>query len=137
MLFNRKASYFLDLSSDEGAGSRPEVKAVVAPVKAEPARPAAQASAEAKTETKVAASQAPAVAAAEASAPAAGSLTTAEAIAAELAAAEAGRPPLQKATFAPECLTPGGSPLPRRRGGGPRRLPRHGPVDDGSLKRFR
>ena len=45
-------------------------------------------------------------------------LTTAEAIAAELAAAQAARPAAVDATFAPDCLTPGGAlPMRRRRGG--------------------
>ena len=44
--------------------------------------------------------------------------TTAEAIAAELAAAQAARPAVSNATFAPDCLTPGGAlPQRRRRGG--------------------
>jgi hypothetical protein len=45
-------------------------------------------------------------------------MTTAEAIAAELAAAEALRPAPSLATFAPDCITPGGAMPVRRRTAG-------------------
>lgn len=120
MLFNRKASFFLDLSGDEadGGSKAPAAPAVVAPVRAEGPKAAAPATAPSPAAPSPA-SAAPAAAAAGAApnAAAAGGLTTAEAIAAELAAAAASRPPVLQATFAPECLTPGSTPLPRRRGG--------------------
>ncbi len=105
MVFKRP-KFFLDLGGAEG--NQPPV--VVAPPAAAPAKapaPAATGTADA----------APA-SAAEAVTAAGPALTTAEAIAAELAAAEAQRPAPTMATFAPECLTPGGAAPMRRRTGG-------------------
>ncbi|MFN5193234.1 MAG: hypothetical protein ACK5E6_02265 [Cyanobacteriota bacterium] len=119
MLFKRKASFFLDLSGD-APGDQPTV--TIAP-------PVEQATPQAGTQKPDAPSATvPAMAPLPAGNQPAGnraadnqpaaSLTTAEAIAAELAAAEASRPPASMATFAPECLTPGGGqPVRRRRGG--------------------
>ena len=112
MVFNRKGNFFLNL--DEKAPAAPVSVAPVAEVKATPA--AAAPSAAAKP------SAAPAAGAATSSdaaaTPSAQGLTTAEAIAAELAAAQAARPVASDATFAPECLVPGGAlPQRRRRGG--------------------
>jgi len=99
MLF--KPRFFLDLGS-EGEQQKP---VTVAPVvaKPEPTPAAPEASAP---------MSAPAAAAAPVS-----SLTTAEAIAAELAAAQASRPAPSLATFAPDCVTPGGALPGRRRRG--------------------
>ena len=115
--------FFLNL--DEKGAATP---VTVAPV----AKPAPKAEAKPKASAPVSI-QAPAASGATASAPAASSsstatepvaapqgqgLTTAEAIAAELAAAQAARPAAVEATFAPDCLTPGGAlPMRRRRGG--------------------
>lgn len=108
MVFNRKGSFFLDLS-----GESAQSPVTVAPVKEAPASapvaPAAPAASSA------------AVAAESAAAPAADTtsrvLTTAEEIAAQLAAEQASRPPASQATFAPENLVPGAF-VPRRRRGG-------------------
>jgi hypothetical protein len=112
MLF--KPKFFLDLGGGEGdqkpAVVAPTKPAAVAPAKTEPAQ-----AEPAKPEPAKAAS-APVVQAEAASAPALSSpsVTTTEAIAAELAAAQANRPAPSLATFAPDCLTPGGG-LPQRR----------------------
>ncbi len=112
MVFKRP-KFFLDL----GGGEDKQPPAVVAP---------------AKTESRSEPKPAPAVATVQAGATASAvakpvsdsvaqgspGLTTAEAIAAELAAAEALRPAPSLATFAPECLTPGGATPMRRRTGG-------------------
>jgi len=106
MIFKRK--FFLEL----GGGDEKQPPATVAPVKAPAeAKPEAQPAAKAKDKTKAAP-------AAAAEAPPSGALTTAEAIAAELAAAQANRPAPSLATFAPDCLTPGGALGRRRRSGG-------------------
>ena len=120
---NAMGKFFLNL--DEKGTATP---VTVAPV----AKPAPKAEAKPKASAPVLI-QAPAASGATASAPAASSsstapepaaapqgqgLTTAEAIAAELAAAQAARPAAVDATFAPDCLTPGGAlPMRRRRGG--------------------
>jgi hypothetical protein len=109
MVFNRP-KFFLDL----GDGEDNQPPAVVAPPTTEPkAKPKAPpAAAQAKP-------AAPAAAVAQSvQEQATPSLTTAEAIAAELAAAEALRPAPSMATFAPECLTPGGATPMRRRTAG-------------------
>lgn len=114
MVFNRKGSFFLDLS-----GESPQAPVSVAPVK----EPAPASSAPAAPKAKATSSEAPAAAAAGGETPSAqvepasGVLTTAEEIAAELAAAQASRPPVSTATFAPDNLTPGAFPPRRRRGG--------------------
>ncbi|MFM8976354.1 MAG: hypothetical protein ACKOFN_11825 [Vulcanococcus sp.] len=126
MVFNSKGKFFLNL--DETGAATP---VTVAPV----AKPAPKAQAKPKASAPVSI-QAPAASGAPASAPATTAssnsstapepvaapqgqgLTTAEAIAAELAAAQAARPAVVDATFAPDCLTPGGAlPMRRRRGG--------------------
>lgn len=117
MVFNRKGSFFLDLSGDAA-----QTPVSVAPVRE--AAPAAARKAPSQPQVAVAAAAqvAPAAAAAAvAEAPAAASaspvLTTAEEIAAQLAAEQANRPPASMATFAPDNLTPGAF-IPRRRRGG-------------------
>jgi len=119
MVFNSKGKFFLNL--DEKAAAQP---VTVAPV----AKPAPKAETKPKAAAPVAI-QAPAAGAEAAAtntsatpetaaAPQGQVLTTAEAIAAELAAAQAARPAAVEATFAPDCLTPGGAlPMRRRRGG--------------------
>jgi hypothetical protein len=123
---NSKGKFFLSL--DEKAAATPVTVAPVrqaAPTKAAPAKgdkpsisiqaPAGGA-ASAATTTAAATSATPS--AADSAAPQGKVLTTAEAIAAELAAAQAARPAAVDATFAPDCLTPGGAlPMRRRRGG--------------------
>jgi hypothetical protein len=118
-----KPKFFLDLSGD--SSDKPAAPAKVGPIReAKPAAKDAKASA-----APVAAGPAPTAApsaalaavgegAAPAPAPVSGGLTTVEAIAAELAAAQANRPAPSLATFAAECLVPGGSSTPRRRRGG-------------------
>jgi uncharacterized membrane protein YccC len=112
MLFKRKDSFFLDLSSDNQSNAKP---AAVQVAVREPAKPAAKAKA---SEAAAATSSAPAaVKAAPVAAPANGGkpmLTTAEAIAAELRVAQEARPAPSKATFAPDCLNPANA-LPSRR----------------------
>jgi hypothetical protein len=112
MVFQRKGSFFLDLSEGE---SKPAVQvAPVAEARTAPAAPPAAA----KAAPTTAASTAAASAAAAPAAAAAPVLTTAEAIAAELAAAQASRPAPSQATFAPECLNPANAvPTRRRRAG--------------------
>jgi hypothetical protein len=118
MVFNRKGSFFLDLS-----GESPQPPVSVAPVRERVAAP----------KTKAAAGNAPAITIAAATGtptatdaadaptasaqPAEAVRTTAEELAAELAAAQASRPPVSTVTFAPENLTPGAF-IPRRRRGG-------------------
>lgn len=126
-----KAKYFLDLSGDKQG--EPAVAALVAPMREAPAaaEPAAkgspvvivstggQATAAEGQATAAAGQAAVVVGQAAAAAPLpSGGLTTAEAIAAELAAAQANRPAPSLATFAAECLVPGGANTPRRRRGG-------------------
>jgi hypothetical protein len=122
MVFNSKGKFFLSL--DEKAAAAP---VTVAPVKqAAPAKPAAT-KADAKpsiqapaagTASAATTTTAAATSAADNAAPQGKVLTTAEAIAAELAAAQAARPAAVDATFAPDCLTPGGALPMRRRSGG-------------------
>jgi hypothetical protein len=109
MVFNRKASFFLDLGSE---GATP---ATVTIAEAKPAKADAK-SVDAKsantTPVVAAASPEPLQAGAAAAAPAA---TTAEAIAAELRAAQEALPPPSLATFAPDCLNPANALRSRRR----------------------
>ncbi len=110
MVFKRP-KFFLDLSGGEDK----QPPSVVAPPKTEPRSEPSPAAAPAQ-----AAAPSPAVgeAVGETVPQSAAGPTTAEAIAAELAAAEALRPAPSMATFAPECLTPGGATPMRRRTGG-------------------
>ena len=102
MVFNRKASFFLDLGSE---GATP---AQVTIAEAKPSTPEASA-----------AKPTPAVASDQAAAPVTSSLTTslttAEAIAAELRAAQEALPPPSQVTFAPDCLNPANALSSRRR----------------------
>jgi hypothetical protein len=108
MVFNRKASFFLDLGSE---GAQPAQVAIAAE------QPKAASSAD-KTVPITAAAAAAAPAAQQAAASAAPSLTTAEAIAAELRAAQEAKPPVSISTFAPEALNPANAvPSQRRRAG--------------------
>jgi hypothetical protein len=111
MVFKRP-KFFLDLGGAEG--NQPPV--VVAPpaLTPPPAEAPVKAGATAPNGTPAAAT----TTAREDSTGGSPVLTTAEAIAAELAAAEAQRPAPTMATFAPECLTPGGAAPMRRRTGG-------------------
>jgi hypothetical protein len=118
-----KPKFFLDLSGD--SSDKPAAPSKVGPLReAKPAAKDAKASAApvaagpAPSATPGAAPAAVGEGAAPAPAPVSGGLTTAEAIAAELAAAQANRPAPSLATFAAECLVPGGSTTPRRRRGG-------------------
>ncbi|MEY4759908.1 MAG: hypothetical protein RLZZ268_1406 [Cyanobacteriota bacterium] len=101
MVFNRKASFFLDLGS-EGAVPATVTIAEAKPVKADSkpveAKPVAAA---ASTEPLPGSSTA--------------SPTTAEAIAAELRATQEALPPPSLATFAPDCLNPANALRSRRR----------------------
>ena len=113
MVFNRKGSFFLNL--DEKAPAAP---AAVAPV-AKPSKAAETAQSKSAAPVKAAAkAEAPVAEAPAAAAPSGKVLTTAEAIAAELAAEQAAKPAATLSTFAPECVTAGGTlPIRRRRGG--------------------
>ena len=107
MVFNRKASFFLDLGSE---GAQPAQVAIAAE------QPKAASSADKTVPITAAAAAAPA--AQQAAASAAPSLTTAEAIAAELRAAQEAKPPVSISTFAPEALNPANAvPSQRRRAG--------------------
>ena len=106
MVFNRKASFFLDLGSE---GAKP-AQVAIAPETVAPEKPVNAAAAKPKP-----ASAAPVVATSAAETPAATGLTTAEAIAAELRAAQEARPAPTLATFAPECLNPANAVPTRRR----------------------
>ena len=113
MVFNRKASFFLDLGSE---GATP-AQVAIAEAKPDPSEP--EASQAATFQIGIGSSSAAAAAAAAAATPAspapAGSApTTAEAIAAELRAAQEALPPPSNATFAPDCLNPANA-LPSRR----------------------
>ncbi len=118
-----KPRFFLDLSGDkEPKQAKPSV---VAPPQPDVVKEKGAAkSAKGKQGDSTAAISSPAPATDPGSAvepaiseipPAAPTLTTAEAIAVELAAAQANRPAPSLATFAPTCLTPGGTNPPRRR----------------------
>lgn len=111
MLF--KPKFFLDLGAESQQQPTP-----VAPVVVPQAAEAAQARPEAQPVVAQPAAAAPSPSPAAVAAERAPSLTTAEAIAAELAAAQASRPAPSLATFAPDCVTPGGSLSRGRRRGG-------------------
>ena len=109
MVFNRKASFFLDLGSE---GATP-AQVAIAEAKPDPSEP--EASQAATFQIGIDSSSAAAAAATPASpAPAGSAPTTAEAIAAELRAAQEALPPPSNATFAPDCLNPANA-LPSRR----------------------
>ena len=111
MVFNRKASFFLDLGSE---GATP---AQVAIAEAKPDTSEQEASPAATFQVGVGPSSpttATAAATPASPAPAGSAATTAEAIAAELRAAQEALPPPINATFAPDCLNPANA-LPSRR----------------------
>ena len=112
MVFNRKASFFLDLGSE---GATP-AQVAIAEAKPDPSEP--EASQAATFQIGIGSSSAAAAAAAAATpaspAPAGTAPTTAEAIAAELRAAQEALPPPSNVTFAPDCLNPANA-LPSRR----------------------
>ncbi|MFM1812390.1 MAG: hypothetical protein RLZZ336_1328 [Cyanobacteriota bacterium] len=108
MVFNRKASFFLDLGSE---GAKPAQVAVAAEQPKATPKAAPSAVQAGTTAAATAASQ-------PAAASTAPSLTTAEAIAAELRAAQEARPPVSNATFAPEALNPANAVPSRRRRAG-------------------
>ena len=109
MVFNRKASFFLDLGSE---GATP-AQVAIAEAKPDPSEP--EASQAATFQIGIGSTPAAAAAATPASpAPAGTAPTTAEAIAAELRAAQEALPPPSNATFAPDCLNPANA-LPSRR----------------------
>jgi hypothetical protein len=108
MVFQRKPSFFLDLSGDQS--SRPSAQPVQVAVEQKKPKAAAAGTPAAKS-APAKAEASPAASSSEAAGPV---LTTAEAIAAELRAAQEARPAPSQATFAPECLNPANA-LPRRR----------------------
>lgn len=115
MVFNRKASFFLDLGSE---GATP-AKVAIAEPKAAQAKPVQEKSAPVSitaastAPSQAGASQQAAAGAGESVTPS--TLTTAEAIAAELRAAQEALPPPSNATFAPDCLNPANALRSRRR----------------------
>lgn len=114
MLFKRKDSFFLDLSTDNQGDAKP---ASVQVAVRETAKPAAKGAAAAKAPAAAPAQASPSAAAAapaQPASPAKPMQTTAEAIAAELRAAQEARPAPSNATFAPDCLNPANA-LPSRR----------------------
>ena len=112
MLFKRKDSFFLDLSTDNQGDAKP---ASVQVAVRETAKPAAKAAAAAKAPAAAPAQASQSAAApAQPASPAKPMQTTAEAIAAELRAAQEARPAPSNATFAPDCLNPANA-LPSRR----------------------
>lgn len=102
MVFNRKASFFLDLGS-EGAAPAQVTIAEAKPAAAKPAAP------------KPTQPEPGATVAADPAGTGATALTTAEAIAAELRAAQEALPPPSNATFAPDNLNPANALRRRRR----------------------
>ena len=110
MVFNRKASFFLDLGSE---GAEPAKVAIAEPKAQQPKTPPAEG--QSAPVTIAAATPAPSQASPSAEAAAGSSLTTAEAIAAELRAAQEALPPPSNATFAPDCLNPANALRSRRR----------------------
>ena len=110
MVFNRKASFFLDLGSE---GAKP-AQVAMAPAKPAPAKTPTSAKPGDGVPVTAPAGTVPAVTAQEPIA-AASTLTTAEAIAAELRAAQEALPPPSNATFAPDCLNPANALRSRRR----------------------
>ena len=109
MVFNRKASFFLDLGSE---GATP-AQVAIAEAKPDPSEP--EASQAATFQIGIGSSTPAAAEATPASpAPAGTAPTTAEAIAAELRAAQEALPPPSNVTFAPDCLNPANA-LPSRR----------------------
>ena len=111
MLFKRKDSFFLDLSTDNQGDAKP---ASVQVAVRETAKPAAKAAAAAKAPAAAPAQASQSAAPAQPASPAKPMQTTAEAIAAELRAAQEARPAPSNATFAPDCLNPANA-LPSRR----------------------
>lgn len=114
MVFNRKASFFLDLGSE---GAEPAKVAIAEPKAQQPKTPPAEGQSAPVTITAAtpATTPAPSQASPSAEAAAGSSLTTAEAIAAELRAAQEALPPPSNATFAPDCLNPANTLRSRRR----------------------
>lgn len=109
MVFNRKASFFLDLGSE---GATP---AQVAIAEAKPDPSESEASQAATFQVGIGpSSPATATATPASPAPAGSAPTTAEAIASELRAAQEALPPPSNVTFAPDCLNPANA-LPSRR----------------------
>ena len=108
MVFNRKASFFLDLGSE---GAKP-AQVAIAEAKPDPSEPEASQGAPVQVGLGLtgAATATPASPAPAGSAP-----TTAEAIAAELRAAQEALPPPNNVTFAPDCLNPANALRSRRR----------------------
>ena len=113
MVFNRKASFFLDLGSE---GAEP-AKVAIAEPKAQQSKTPASKPAEGQSApvTIAAATPAPSQASPSAEVATGVSVTTAEAIAAELRAAQEALPPPSNATFAPDCLNPANALRSRRR----------------------
>jgi hypothetical protein len=105
MVFNRKASFFLDLGSE---GATPATVTIAEPKPAKADAKSADAKPANTTPVVAAASPEPLQAGAAAA-------TTAEAIAAELRAAQEALPPPSLATFAPDCLNPANALRSRRR----------------------
>ena len=111
MVFNRKASFFLDLGS-EGATPAKVTIAEAKPAKADAKSVEAKS---ANTTPVVAAASPEPLQAGAAGGTTAAAATTAEAIAAELRAAQEALPPPSLATFAPDCLNPANALRSRRR----------------------
>ena len=110
MVFNRKASFFLDLGSE---GAKP-AQVAIAEAKPDPSEPEAGQGAPVQVGLGLtAAATAPSAPASPA--PAGLAPTTAEAIAAELRAAQEALPPPNNVTFAPDCLNPANALRSRRR----------------------
>ncbi|MEX0587794.1 MAG: hypothetical protein WD136_00920 [Cyanobium sp.] len=111
MVFNRKASFFLDLGSENAIPAQvaiAETKPAEEPIS--PAEPMAfQVMVSDQYISEQPATEQPAT-----DADVAITRTTAEAIAAELRAAQESLPPPSNVTFAPECLNPANA-LPSRR----------------------
>ena len=108
MVFNRKASFFLDLGSE---GAEPAKVAIAEPKAQQPKTPPAKPGEGQSAPVAIpAAMPAPSQEATTSVA-----VTTAEAIAAELRAAQEALPPPSNATFAPDCLNPANALRSRRR----------------------
>ncbi len=108
MVFNRKASFFLDLGSE---GAEP-AKVAIAEPKAQQSKTPQDKPGEGQSAPVTIAAATPTPSQEVATGV---TVTTAEAIAAELRAAQEALPPPSNATFAPDCLNPANALRSRRR----------------------
>ncbi|MEB3354811.1 MAG: hypothetical protein VKM34_11375 [Cyanobacteriota bacterium] len=117
MIFKRKDSFFLDLSSGEKGKADQGKPASTVQVAVRASEPSTK-TPPAKTAAATPAGSTPATSQPAATSSGKPMVTTAEAIASELRAAQEARPAPSSATFAPDCLNPANAvPSPRRKAG--------------------